>query len=306
MKNYKQILEAVNKGLQLALDDFEDDETPIVHRVSKQVNIDEYELVQKAYVNNIIYEMPVSMRIQLYNLIMRVSVGYIFHIDDFDMKDINGNQLEYYQKKILVDYINKHNITEREYIDLDLPSGTKWAIKNIGASKENLLGSYFIWGCTEEYEKRDPSYSDGSQVISSKKYTEGLDNSHKIEFILDLEDDAANNINPHIKIPSKPQYEELIKYTDMIQVYGKLVFISKKNPLNFIWFEDKNDLYLTSSYSNEVKIGQSNTVISDINISIYMIKLFKNESPEPKFMSFINFGDKLPPVRGHIRPVWYK
>ena len=39
--------------------------------------------------------MPVSMRIQLYNLIMRVSVGYIFHIDDFDMKDINGNQLEY-------------------------------------------------------------------------------------------------------------------------------------------------------------------------------------------------------------------
>ena len=95
MKNYKQILEAVNKGLQLALDDFDDDETPIVHRVSKQVNIDEYELVQKAYVNNIIYEMPESMRIQLYNLIMRVSVGYIFHIDDFDMKDINGNQLEY-------------------------------------------------------------------------------------------------------------------------------------------------------------------------------------------------------------------
>ena len=35
------------------------------------------------------------MRIQLYNLIMRVSVGYIFHIDDFDMKYINGNQLEY-------------------------------------------------------------------------------------------------------------------------------------------------------------------------------------------------------------------
>lgn len=303
MKNYKQILEAVNKGLQLALDDFEDDETPIVHRVSKQVNIDEYELVQKAYVNNIIYEMPASMRIQLYNLIMRVSVGYIFHIDDFDMKDINGNQLEYYQKKILVDYINKHNITEREYIDLDLPSGTKWAIKNIGASKENLLGSYFIWGCTEEYEKRELSYSDWHQVISSKKYTQDLDKSHKIEFILDLEDDAAHNINPHIRIPSKPQYEELIKYTDMIQIYGKLVFISKKNPLNFIWFEGKNDLYLTSSYSNE---GQSTTLLSDKNISIYMIKFFKNDIPEPKFLPFVNIGDKLPPVRGHIRPVWYK
>jgi len=45
MRKYKQILEAVNKGLQLALDDFEDDETPIVHKVSKQVNVDEYELI---------------------------------------------------------------------------------------------------------------------------------------------------------------------------------------------------------------------------------------------------------------------
>jgi hypothetical protein len=26
MKNYKQILEAINRGIQLALDDFEDDE----------------------------------------------------------------------------------------------------------------------------------------------------------------------------------------------------------------------------------------------------------------------------------------
>ena len=84
-----------------------------------------------------------------------------------------------------------------------------------------------------------------------------------------------------------------------------MVFISKKNPLNFIWFEGKNDLYLTSSYSNEVK-GQSTTLLSDKNISIYMIKFFKNDVPEPKFLPFVNIGDKLPPVRGHIRPVWYK
>lgn len=308
MKNYKHILEAVNKGLQLALDDFDDDETTVVHKRSKQVSIDEYELVQKAYVNNLIFEMPSSMRIHLYHLIMQVAFGYIFHIDDLDMKDINGNQLEYSQKKILVDYINKHNITEREYIDLDLPSGTKWRIENIGASKKNLLGSYFRWGCTEEYESRQPSYDDKYHRISSEKYTSDLDNSHKIESVLDLEDDAAHNIDSHIRIPSKQQYEELIKYTDMVQVYGKLVFISKKNPLNFIWFEPKNDLYLTSSYSNEVITGPtiSNRVLSDKIISIYMIKFFKNDDPEPKFMPFINIGGQLPPVRGHIRPVWYK
>ena len=36
MKNYKQILEAVNRGIQLALDDF-DDEDQIQNVKSKQV-----------------------------------------------------------------------------------------------------------------------------------------------------------------------------------------------------------------------------------------------------------------------------
>lgn len=308
MKNYKQILEAVNKGLQLALDDFDDDETAVVHKKSKQVNVDEYELVQKAYVNNLISEMSSSMRIHLYHLIMQAPFGYKFNIKDLNMNDINGTQLEDSQKKILVDYINKNNITEREYIDLGLPSGTKWATENIGAYKENPLGYYFRWGCTEEYKKRVPSYLDNCQQVSSEKYTSDLDNSHKIESVLDLEDDAAHNIDPHIRIPSKQQYEELIKYADMTQVYGKLVFISKKNPLNFIWFEDKNNLYVTSSYSNEVRTSSSitNVVLSDKNISIYMIKFFSVDGPEPKFMPFINIGGNLPPVRGHIRPVRYQ
>lgn len=301
MKNYKQILEAVNKGLQLALDDFEDDETPIVHKVSKQVNIDEYELVQKEYVNNLISKLSVSEHVKLYSLFLDIPFGYKFNTKKFDEFSLDDSQ-----KKILVDYINKHNITEREYIDLDLPSGTKWYIENIGASEENPLGSYFRWGCTEEYEKREPSYSDNCQQVSSKKYTTDLDNSHKIESVLDLEDDAAHNIDPHIRIPSKQQYEELIKYTVMAVILGKLFFISKKNPLNFIWFENKNDLYVTSSYSNEVKTSPTNIVLSDKNISIYMIRFFKDEVPSPKFLPFINIGDQLPPVRGHIRPVWHE
>ena len=41
MKNYKQILEAVNRGIQLALDDF-DDEEPVQNIKSKQVNHRDY------------------------------------------------------------------------------------------------------------------------------------------------------------------------------------------------------------------------------------------------------------------------
>ena len=41
MKNYKQILEAVNRGIQLALDDF-DDEEQVQNIKSKQVNHRDY------------------------------------------------------------------------------------------------------------------------------------------------------------------------------------------------------------------------------------------------------------------------
>ena len=33
-----------------------------------------------------------------------------------------------------------------EYVDLDLPSGLKWAKCNIGAEKESDYGLYFQWG----------------------------------------------------------------------------------------------------------------------------------------------------------------
>ena len=41
MKNYKQILEAVNRGIRLALDDF-DDEEQVQNIKSKQVNHRDY------------------------------------------------------------------------------------------------------------------------------------------------------------------------------------------------------------------------------------------------------------------------
>ena len=42
MVNYKQILEAINRGIQLALDDFDDEETPIQNIKSKQVQNRDY------------------------------------------------------------------------------------------------------------------------------------------------------------------------------------------------------------------------------------------------------------------------
>ena len=56
MKNYKQILEAVNKGLQLALDDFDDNDTPIQNIKSKQVPVS----FEKLIAQNIQHNRPLS------------------------------------------------------------------------------------------------------------------------------------------------------------------------------------------------------------------------------------------------------
>ena len=42
MVNYKQILEAINRGIQLALDDFDDEEPVVQHVKSKQVQNRDY------------------------------------------------------------------------------------------------------------------------------------------------------------------------------------------------------------------------------------------------------------------------
>ena len=56
MKNYKQILEAINKGINLALDDFDDNDTPIQNIKSKQVSVP----FEKLIAQNIQHNRPLS------------------------------------------------------------------------------------------------------------------------------------------------------------------------------------------------------------------------------------------------------
>ena len=41
-------------------------------------------------------------------------------------------------------------IQGHEYVDLGLPSGIKWATRNLGADKPEDYGHYFAWGETEQ------------------------------------------------------------------------------------------------------------------------------------------------------------
>ncbi len=64
--------------------------------------------------------------------------------------DSNNNETE---SEVISGSINGH-----DYIDLGLPSGTKWATCNVGGSKPGDSGDAFVWGETEPAESGQDIY----------------------------------------------------------------------------------------------------------------------------------------------------
>ena len=105
-----------------------------------------------------------------------------------------------------------------EAVDLGLPSGTKWANMNVGASTETEYGDYFAWGETKP--KQDYSWStykwcNGSSTTLTKYNTDsgyGTDPDNKTD--LDPEDDAAHvNMGGTWRMPTAADFHELINNT---------------------------------------------------------------------------------------------
>lgn len=104
------------------------------------------------------------------------------------------------------------------YIDLGLPSGTKWADCNIGAKTRTNYGYYYAWGETSRKTKYDwDTYKYGSDDELTKYCTDldyGEDGFTDDKEELDLSDDVAHKLwGGKWRIPTKEQFEELIEYT---------------------------------------------------------------------------------------------
>ena len=100
-----------------------------------------------------------------------------------------------------------------EWVDLGLPSGTKWATCNIGADNPQDYGNYYAWG---EVTPKD--------VYNWSTYKYGYDKLTKYNIesrygrngfadgktVLELEDDAAHfNWGGKWRMPTKAQQDEL-------------------------------------------------------------------------------------------------
>ena len=103
----------------------------------------------------------------------------------------------------------KHN--GFEYVDLGLPSGTKWAKCNVGAYSETDNGLYFPFG---------------GIVGLDSPYYEGNFDSHKLKFngnkkaTLHLDNDAAHiHMGGKWHMPTKEQFEELLDEKNTVSTW---------------------------------------------------------------------------------------
>ena len=82
-------------------------------------------------------------------------------------------------------------------IDLGLPSGIKWANKNLGASKVSDVGDYYAWGGTKPFESFDEDYA---LYNKSGKYN-----------ICGTNNDVAHiTLGDNWRLPKYEDFEELV------------------------------------------------------------------------------------------------
>ena len=94
-----------------------------------------------------------------------------------------------------------------ESVDLGLPSGTKWARFNIGATSESDYGDLFAWGATEPYRLNGTTPIDNTDNY-------GASYANKIQHDLYPNEDAATvKWGKGWKMPTKAQFDELLANT---------------------------------------------------------------------------------------------
>jgi hypothetical protein len=135
---------------------------------------------------------------------------------------LNGeeNKIVYNETNLLV-YVDKI-----KFVDLGLPSGTKWATTNIGAEKPEDFGLYFAWGETEGYDKDDKersffwSYYKLCSLGNSDSLTKyNLTPEYGVvDYLTTLEliDDAAYQYDNSYVMPSSSDCDELKKNTTQV------------------------------------------------------------------------------------------
>ena len=146
-------------------------------------------------------------------------------------------------------------INNKGVVDLGLPSGTLWAICNLGAEKETDFGLFFQWGDIKGYNP-----DEGHDFNWGNYKWGGFDNLVKYnnddgKLVLDNEDDPVFvATSGMLKMPTKEQLQELIDYTNhewtSIDGVKGMKFTNKKDDTQYIFIPAAG--YCIDSVHNDV------------------------------------------------------
>ena len=159
----------------------------------------------------------------------------MFFSEDYPSGDVNSEAERYYGISVRP----VKSPIYQEWVDLGLPSGTKWYSCNIGATKPWEYGSYFAWGETSPKASYNWStYAHGTGRYEMTKYcydaSYGLNDFTDTLTVLEPSDDAAHvAFGGAARIPNETEWQELIdnctgEYTTLHGVQGYL-FTSNAN-----------------------------------------------------------------------------
>lgn len=155
--------------------------------------------------------------------------------------------------------LNGHN-----YVDLGLPSGTKWATCNIGTDKFDYYGDYFVWGNPRVITNDNVSWNLRPQYYGQSSFS-GL-----------AEYDPARALwGGRWQTPSKEAFEELVEYCTFTWTdeYDGGVWAQSKRNGEKIYFPASGGCSGTQGYDYAGIVGLYWTSISAPTESTYGDKI---------------------------------
>ena len=202
------------------------------------------------------------------------------------------------------------NVTiDYSYVDLGLPSGLKWATRNIGATSESDYGDYFMWGSTTPNTASQCNWTNAPFNNGLSSYNEEYFNAHKSEWVDDNETlkpeyDAATQImGDEWRMPTSSDFSELSRNTtnEWVTDYNG----SSMNGWKFTSKTNGNSIFIPASGSRSESethgrgsSGNYWTSSLDSSYSYYGLGFsFSSNDIEPPYDQFRFIGQSVRGVR---------
>lgn len=193
--------------------------------------------------------------------------------------------------------VHYNPIPDPLYVDLGLPSGTKWAKYNVGASTPEEEGFFFSWGNVEGHNLNGTgSYDFGASnstepYVSSSGATITYPGSIPVGDVYDM---ARANMGAPWRLPTNAEFQELFDNTDSewttINGVAGRKFMKKSDHSAYVFFPAAGN-YDGSSHYNEGSNGYYWSSVLHSADYAYSLRLYSGGVyPQLNYSRFYGFS----------------